>query len=59
MEITTSLIEKRRDAIEKVREIMMAHGHHPNAHERAIEESYITGEITLDELKKFRASYLS
>lgn len=57
--MTSSVIEKRREAIQKVRDIMDAHGYHATPHEMAIEDSYISGEITLAELRQFRASYLS
>lgn len=57
MKLAHNTADTRRQIIEKLREILMVSGQDLTEKDIAMQEAYIEGEISVDELKRYRTLY--
>ncbi len=57
MKLAEDTADTRRQIIEKVREILNLSGQDLSEQDIAMQEAYIQGEISVDELKRYRTLY--
>jgi hypothetical protein len=57
MKLAEDTADARRHIIEKVREILTHSGQELTEQDIAMQEAYIDGEISVDELKRYRRLY--